>query len=32
VVNRAIELGMVHEGAVIHIEGVPHAMILRTWV
>ena len=32
VVNRAIELGMIHEGAVIRIEGVPHAMILRTWI
>jgi len=31
-VRRAIELGMVHEGAVMRIEGVPHAMILRTWI
>ena len=32
VVGRAIELGMVHRAAVIRIEGVPHAMILRTWI
>ena len=32
VVRRAVELGMVHEGAVMRIEGVPHAMILRTWI
>ena len=32
VVSRAIELGLVHEAAVIRIEGVPHAMILRSWI
>jgi len=32
VVSRAIELGMVHKAAVMYIEGVPHAMILRTWI
>ena len=32
VVSRAIELGIVHRAAVIRIEGVPHAMILKTWV
>lgn len=32
VVSRAIELGLVHRAAVMRIEGVPHAMILRTWI
>ena len=32
VVSRAIELGMVHKAAVIRISGVPHAMILKTWL
>ncbi|HDJ25809.1 MAG TPA: DUF424 family protein [Candidatus Bathyarchaeota archaeon] len=32
VVSRAVELGMVHKAAVIRIEGVPHAMILKTWI
>ena len=32
VVSRAIELGLVHRAAVMRIEGVPHAMVLRTWI
>ncbi|RLI11084.1 DUF424 domain-containing protein [Candidatus Bathyarchaeota archaeon] len=32
VVSRAIELGLVHQAAVMRIEGVPHAMVLRTWI